>query len=175
MPPVRGNLSPARGRLLLLSQPRGMEQRGLVPGGHSGGHRGLLPPQGTAAGAGCGSSASKSAEPSRHRDSSKIAGSDEDLAPALPGGEEKYAGAGGALWSDFHSSARHWDFVKPRQFASSWWCDQEAGPVSPPAACVPATQGSPSIVPAPRRFPGYHQEWDRPRHAPWGSCSAVWC
>lgn len=47
MPPVRGNLSPARGRPLLPSQPRGMEPRGLVPGGHSGGDIGACcPPRG---------------------------------------------------------------------------------------------------------------------------------
>jgi len=39
-------------------------------------------------------------------------------------------GAGSVHWSDFHSSARQWGFVKSRQFASSWWCDQEAVPVS---------------------------------------------
>lgn len=129
------------------------------------GTSGLAAPTGDSSWSRMGCSAPKSAEPSWQRDSSKIPGSDEDLAPALPGGEEKCAGAGGVHWSDFRSSARHWDFVKPRQFASSWWCDQEAGPVSPPAVCprhpgLPEHRASTALLP--RVPPGVGSPSTRP-------------
>lgn len=53
-------------------------------------------------------------------------------------------------WRDFHSSAQHQEFVKSRQFASSWWCDQEAVPIPQPGmrTSLPC-QGSLSILLAP--------------------------
>lgn len=174
MPPVRGNLSPARGRLLLLSQPRGMEQRGLVPGGHSEEHRGLLPPQGTAAGAGWGVlPPNQQSLPGR------------GTAPKYPGQMRTWLLPYLVVKKNVQGLAACTGVISAARLGTGTSLSHgnlpALGGVIKRLApflhqlCVPATQGSPSIVPALRCFPGYHQEWDRPRHALWGSCSAVWC